>query len=88
MTKETKRIFIYLQVIVAGGTMEPINEFKALLTNNSMNDENVNVVKCDHVVAPDNVLGICLSKGPSNVNLNFSYENRSSKDLVSLYFLS
>ncbi|CAB3257841.1 unnamed protein product [Arctia plantaginis] len=70
-------------VIVAGGTMEPINEFEALLTGNSDKSEIVNVVRCEHVVPLDNVLGICLSKGPSNVTLNFSYENRMSNELLS-----
>ncbi|XP_075971830.1 ATP-dependent DNA helicase DDX11 [Anticarsia gemmatalis] len=70
-------------VIVAGGTMEPINEFQALLTSNSTDNEIVNVVRCEHVVPPDNVLGICLSKGPTNVALNYSYENRMSNELLS-----
>ncbi|XP_046963240.1 ATP-dependent DNA helicase DDX11 [Vanessa cardui] len=69
-------------VILAGGTMEPMNEFQALLTNNLLNTEIVNIVKCEHVVAPENVLGVCLSKGPSNISLNFSYENRTSKELL------
>nr|XP_026496946.1 ATP-dependent DNA helicase DDX11 [Vanessa tameamea] len=69
-------------VILAGGTMEPVNEFQALLTNNQLSTECVNIVKCEHVVAPENVLGVCLSKGPSNVSLNFLYENRTSKDLL------
>ncbi|CAG5041487.1 unnamed protein product [Parnassius apollo] len=69
-------------VIVAGGTMEPISEFQALLTNNALEAERVNVVKCGHVVPSDNVLGICLSKGPSNVSLNFSYENRMSNEML------
>ncbi|XP_048006864.1 ATP-dependent DNA helicase DDX11-like [Leguminivora glycinivorella] len=66
-------------VILAGGTMEPISEFKDLLKSDG---KEVNVVKCGHVVPPDNVLGVCLSKGPSNVSLNFSYENRMSKELL------
>ncbi|KAJ0178679.1 hypothetical protein K1T71_005454 [Dendrolimus kikuchii] len=69
-------------VIVAGGTMEPINEFKQLLTRNGDNDNVVNIVRCDHVVPPENVLGICLTKGPSNVTLNFSYENRMSVETL------
>ncbi|XP_068631264.1 ATP-dependent DNA helicase DDX11 [Battus philenor] len=68
-------------VIVAGGTMEPVSEFQALLTNN-VDVNRVNIVKCGHVVPSDNVLGICLSKGPSNINLNFSYENRMSIELL------
>ncbi|PZC75978.1 hypothetical protein B5X24_HaOG205271 [Helicoverpa armigera] len=70
-------------VIVAGGTMEPISEFQALLTTNSRTDDTVNIVRCEHVVPSDNVLGICLSKGPTNVSLNFSYENRMSNELLS-----
>ncbi|KAG6459790.1 hypothetical protein O3G_MSEX011615 [Manduca sexta] len=69
-------------VIVAGGTMEPISEFKSLLTSNSDKNDTVNVVRCEHVVSADNVLGICLSRGPSSVALNFSYENRMSNELV------
>lgn len=69
-------------VIVAGGTMEPINEFEALLTSNSRINNIVNIVRCEHVVPAENVLGICLSKGPSNVNLNYSYENRMSNALL------
>ncbi|CAD0197414.1 unnamed protein product [Chrysodeixis includens] len=71
-------------VIVAGGTMEPISEFQELLTSSSNNmDEIVNVVRCEHVVPSENMLGVCLSKGPTNVSLNFSYENRMSNELLS-----
>ncbi|XP_041970234.1 putative ATP-dependent RNA helicase DDX11-like protein 8 isoform X2 [Aricia agestis] len=73
-------------VIVAGGTMEPVKEFQELLTNNSTDTHTthrVNVVRCEHVVPAENVLGICLTTGPSSVNLHFSYENRSSKELLS-----
>ncbi|XP_026322080.1 ATP-dependent DNA helicase DDX11 [Hyposmocoma kahamanoa] len=69
-------------VIVAGGTMEPISEFRNLLTVNIDKYAQINVVRCDHVVPPDNVLAVCLSKGPSNLNLNFSYENRKKNELV------
>lgn len=68
--------------------MEPISEFQELLTSGSNTDnikENiVNVVRCEHVVPSENVLGVCLSKGPTNVSLNFSYENRMSNELVTL----
>lgn len=74
-------------VIVAGGTMEPISEFHELLTSSSntdkIKDDLVNIVRCEHVVPSENVLGVCLSKGPTNVNLNFSYENRMSNELLS-----
>lgn len=64
--------------------MEPISEFRGLLTANIDKYDQINVVRCDHVVPPDNVLAVCLSKGPSNLSLNFSYENRNNDELVSM----
>ncbi|XP_028027287.1 ATP-dependent DNA helicase DDX11 isoform X1 [Bombyx mandarina] len=69
-------------VIVAGGTMEPISEFKALLSSNGRSDSKLNIVRCEHVVPPHNILAVCLSRGPSNTVFNFSYENRMSKELL------
>ncbi|GBP85109.1 hypothetical protein EVAR_51228_1 [Eumeta japonica] len=61
-------------VIVAGGTMEPMSEFEGLL-----GARDLTLLRCDHVVPDDHVLGICLSEGPSGMPLCFSYENRNSK---------
>ncbi|CAH2071009.1 unnamed protein product, partial [Iphiclides podalirius] len=69
-------------VIVAGGTMEPIEEFRELLAGNQPLDLRLNVLRCGHVVPPENVVALCLSKGPSNLALNFSYETRMSKELL------
>lgn len=62
--------------------MEPIGEFKSLLTRDG-DSTAVTVVRCAHVVPADNVLAVCLSRGPTNFALNFSYENRQSDELVS-----
>ncbi|XP_059062419.1 ATP-dependent DNA helicase DDX11 isoform X2 [Achroia grisella] len=80
--KDTKSDVQNSQVVLAGGTMEPVSEFLQLLTGSSNQSEKVNVVKCEHVVPKDNVLGICVTKGPSQLNLNFGYENRMSKNLL------
>ncbi|KAL4706903.1 hypothetical protein ACJJTC_012362 [Scirpophaga incertulas] len=69
-------------VVVAGGTMEPIEEFVNLLTGDPNNLKSVNVVKCDHVVPPDNIIAVCLSKGPTNATLSFTYEHRMSAELL------
>ncbi|XP_013190361.1 ATP-dependent DNA helicase DDX11 [Amyelois transitella] len=69
-------------VILAGGTMEPVSEFLELLTGDSSMNDNVNIVKCEHVVPRENVLALCVSKGPSQLPLNFSYENRMAKTLL------
>ncbi|CAG4917144.1 unnamed protein product [Colias eurytheme] len=66
-------------VIVAGGTMEPVGEFRALLHKGHTR---VRELQCDHVVAPDHVLALCMSKGPANCTLNFSYEQRMGKELL------
>ncbi|KAH9635492.1 hypothetical protein HF086_015492 [Spodoptera exigua] len=78
-----ENVGVQANVIVAGGTMEPISEFQALLTSNKNDTDSLNIVRCEHVVPPQNVLGVCLSKGPTNVSLNFSYENRMSNELLS-----
>ncbi|KAM3967337.1 ATP-dependent DNA helicase DDX11 [Aphomia sociella] len=69
-------------VILAGGTMEPVSEFLELLTGSCSHSDRVKIVKCDHVVPKENVLGICVTKGPSKLALNFGYENRMSKNLL------
>lgn len=66
--------------------MEPISEFRGLLTANIDKHDQINVVRCDHVVPPANVLAVCLSKGPSNLSLNFSYESRKNNELVSILY--
>lgn len=75
----------FLQVIVAGGTMEPIDEFRDLLAAGQPLDHRINVLRCGHVVPPENVLALCLSRGPSNLPLNFSYETRNSIELVRFF---
>lgn len=67
--------------------MEPINEFRDLLLGRDTRDDQLTILRCDHVVPSTNVLAVCLSKGPTNMPLNFSYENRQSKDLVIGFYI-
>ncbi|VVC99329.1 unnamed protein product, partial [Leptidea sinapis] len=71
-------------VIVAGGTMEPISEFEALLGMRSKAGEGRvgRVVRCGHVVGREGVVGVALASGPAGVTLNFSYSNRESTQLL------
>ncbi|XP_038223217.1 cytochrome P450 6j1-like [Zerene cesonia] len=66
-------------VIVAGGTMEPIGEFRALLDKGP--GTRVRVLQCAHAAPPDRVLALCVARGPANCALNFSYEQRMGKEL-------
>ncbi|CAG9794947.1 unnamed protein product [Diatraea saccharalis] len=71
-------------VILAGGTMEPVSEFVELLSGGERQGElceervvGVNIVRCGHVVSPQNVLALALTSGPTLQNLSFTYNNRT-----------
>lgn len=64
-------------VIVAGGTMKPISEFKnRLFTNAGADPERIIEFTCDHIIPAENILPIIVTKGPKNETLLFNYENR------------
>uniref|UniRef100_A0A1B6DBS7 Helicase ATP-binding domain-containing protein n=1 Tax=Clastoptera arizonana TaxID=38151 RepID=A0A1B6DBS7_9HEMI len=70
-------------VIVAGGTMQPISEFREqLFLSAGAPLSRVLEYSCDHVIPPDHILPIALSQGPTNLQLDFSYQNRSSKVML------
>lgn len=64
-------------VIVAGGTMKPISEFRnRLFINSGAPSDRIIEFSCDHIVPPENILPIIVSKGPKKENLLFNFENR------------
>jgi len=66
-------------VIVAGGTMQPVEEFKQQLFIGAGADESrIMNFSCDHVVPGDHILPLVLSQGPSGVKLDFSYQYRDT----------
>ena len=72
--------FIYIRaVIVAGGTMQPSSEFQFQLFGAAGAPQS-RIVKfsCGHIIPPDHVLPLVLTRGPSNKELDFSWGNRSS----------
>lgn len=69
----------FLQVIVAGGTMKPIDEFRnRLFINAGANPGRVKEFSCDHIIPPENILPIIFTKGSNQETLLFNYENRFS----------
>ncbi|XP_022912815.2 ATP-dependent DNA helicase DDX11 [Onthophagus taurus] len=70
-------------VVVAGGTMKPIEEFRERLFKNSGAEEN-RIVEfcCDHIVNKENILPVILTKGNQNESLRFNFENRFSMGQV------
>ncbi|XP_046853376.1 ATP-dependent DNA helicase DDX11-like [Xenia sp. Carnegie-2017] len=70
-------------VIVAGGTMQPVHEFKQqLLYACSVPMENIFEFTCGHIIPKDNLLAIALNRGPSGFDLDFTYQSRDSKNMI------
>ncbi|XP_050526879.1 putative ATP-dependent RNA helicase DDX11-like protein 8 isoform X2 [Daktulosphaira vitifoliae] len=70
-------------VIVSGGTMEPISEFKDQLFNFKNDDcDRILQFNCGHVVPSDHILPLIVCSGPSGKLLDFSYQERSSAKIL------
>ncbi|XP_032780597.2 ATP-dependent DNA helicase DDX11 isoform X1 [Daphnia magna] len=66
-------------VIVAGGTMQPNSEFRFQLFGAAGSAQSrIMTFSCDHIIPPDHVLPLVLTRGPSNKELDFSWANRSN----------
>ncbi|XAR50639.1 RNA helicase [Bertholletia excelsa] len=63
-------------VILAGGTLQPINETKERLFPWLTSDQ-LHFFSCNHIVPPESILPIAVSQGPTGQSLDFSYNYRS-----------
>ncbi|CAL0325992.1 unnamed protein product [Lupinus luteus] len=68
-------------VLLVGGTLQPIEEtrerlFPWLLPNQ------LHFFSCGHIVPPDSIMPIAVSRGPSGRSFDFSYSSRSSPDMI------
>ncbi|KAJ3331329.1 DEAD H (Asp-Glu-Ala-Asp His) box helicase 11 [Blyttiomyces sp. JEL0837] len=68
-------------VILAGGTMEPVDEFQDQLMHH-VDNEKVVRFSCGHIVPPTSILTLSLSVGPSGMPLNFTFDNRLKDSMV------
>ncbi|KAG7157562.1 ATP-dependent DNA helicase DDX11-like [Homarus americanus] len=77
-------------VIVAGGTMRPVSEFRdQLFLSAGAEASRVHEFSCGHVVPGEQIMPIALSQGPTNVTLDFTYQHRGdTKVLLSSVNLS
>lgn len=74
-------------VIVAGGTMQPISEFKNdLFIKAGASEDRIVEFMCGHVIPKENILPMILCSGPSNQIFDFSYQERESSQMVSQFF--
>lgn len=70
-------------VIVAGGTMRPMNEFREqLFLSAGASPERVHEFSCGHVVPGEQLMPIALTQGPTNVTLDFTFGNRNNPTIL------
>ncbi|XP_077025773.1 ATP-dependent DNA helicase DDX11 [Tamandua tetradactyla] len=64
-------------MVIAGGTMQPVSDFRdQLLTCAGVGAERVVEFSCGHVIPPENILPLIICSGPSNQQLEFTYQKR------------
>jgi chromosome transmission fidelity protein 1 len=70
-------------IVVAGGTMQPISEFKdQLFVSAGASVERVTHFSCGHVIPKENILPIVLQRGPSGRELDFTFTNRDRQETM------
>ncbi|XP_043460879.1 ATP-dependent DNA helicase DDX11 isoform X4 [Leptopilina heterotoma] len=71
-------------VVLAGGTMEPMSEFKEqLFIGAGANPERIMTFSCDHVIPKENILTNVVTKGPTGIEFEFNYQNRGNDKMLS-----
>ncbi|XP_066286334.1 ATP-dependent DNA helicase DDX11-like isoform X1 [Branchiostoma lanceolatum] len=67
-------------VIMAGGTMQPVSEFKEhLLFAAGVKPQRITEFSCGHVIPACNLLPVALGSGPAGGAVEFSYEHRNKE---------
>uniref|UniRef100_H3DPG5 DEAD/H (Asp-Glu-Ala-Asp/His) box helicase 11 n=1 Tax=Tetraodon nigroviridis TaxID=99883 RepID=H3DPG5_TETNG len=70
-------------VIIAGGTMQPVADFKReLLFSAGVGEERIVEFSCGHVIPPENILPLVLCSGPSGQELDFTFQNREAPRMM------
>ncbi|GAB1601699.1 ATP-dependent DNA helicase DDX11-like isoform X1 [Argonauta hians] len=66
-------------VVIAGGTMQPVNEFKEQLFQSvGVQPERILEFSCGHVIPDNNLLTIALANGPSGREMDFTFKSRNN----------
>ncbi|XP_068133761.1 ATP-dependent DNA helicase DDX11 isoform X2 [Hyperolius riggenbachi] len=70
-------------VIIAGGTMQPVADFKQqLLASAGLSPDRIAEFSCGHVIPSENILPIVLCNGPTNQQLEFTYQKRDLPEMM------
>jgi chromosome transmission fidelity protein 1 len=63
--------------------MQPMNDFIDLLfSSQKLPSQKLRTFSCGHIIPPENLVCISLSKGCSGVDFNFTFQNRESTQLI------
>ncbi|KAF8400786.1 hypothetical protein HHK36_014088 [Tetracentron sinense] len=68
-------------VVLAGGTLQPIEETRERLFPWLPPDQ-LHLFSCSHIVPPESILPVAVSRGPSGLSFDFSYSSRSSPVMI------
>ncbi|KAL4285899.1 hypothetical protein AHAS_Ahas19G0032300 [Arachis hypogaea] len=68
-------------VLLVGGTLQPIEETRERLFP-WLPPNQLHFFSCGHIVPPDSIMPIAVSRGPSGRSFDFSYSSRSSLDMM------
>ncbi|CAJ0765351.1 15944_t:CDS:10 [Entrophospora sp. SA101] len=68
-------------VILAGGTMEPVNELIEQLFP-YLPSEKIVKFSCGHIIPPENLLTLTVSEGPMGGIFEFTYEHRQNVKMI------
>lgn len=74
-------------VILAGGTLQPVEETRERLFPWLPPDQ-LHFFSCGHIIPSENILPIAVSHGPTGQSFDFSYSSRGSSVMVSNLFYS
>ncbi|KAB7505816.1 putative ATP-dependent DNA helicase DDX11 [Armadillidium nasatum] len=70
-------------VILAGGTMAPVDEFKQqLFLSAGASPDRIVEFSCDHVVPEQNVLALVVTTGPSSIPFDFTFKKRKDPQML------
>lgn len=59
-----------------------MSEFHQLFQSAGVSPERIVEFSCGHVIPPDHMLPLCLCKGPSGIEFEFTYHNRDNTQLI------
>jgi chromosome transmission fidelity protein 1 len=68
-------------VILAGGTMSPIEDYTRHLLS-YLDSSRIKTVSCGHVIPDENLLACPVTRGPSGIEFDFTYEKRNTSAMI------